>query len=194
MSTQLADTGAYFSKSWDLRKFAQEVHSTNVKAGWWGNATEKTIRDSMNTKLMLVLSELSEALEADRKNLGSCKHLPHRESFDTELADALLRTLDIVVASGRNVDTVLPFHRPGMVKAVASMTSKLAVEPVPACLWHVSKAITAETYGLAVAQILAISVLRGVCVVEVAREKMAYNKTRVDHTKEAREGKNGKKY
>jgi NTP pyrophosphatase (non-canonical NTP hydrolase) len=40
--------------------------------------------------LMLIVSEIAEAMEGDRKKLQDDK-LPHREMFDVELADAVIR-------------------------------------------------------------------------------------------------------
>ena len=46
------------------------------------------------TKLMLTVSELTEAMEADRKDLMDDK-LPHRLGIEVELADALIRIGDL---------------------------------------------------------------------------------------------------
>lgn len=51
--------------------------------------------------LMLTVSELSEAMEGHRKNLKDDK-LPHRSMFEVELADTLIRLLDI--AGGMGLD------------------------------------------------------------------------------------------
>lgn len=48
-------------------------------------------------KLMLTVSELSEAMEGDRKNLMDDK-LPHRPMREVELADALIRIFDLAGA------------------------------------------------------------------------------------------------
>lgn len=50
---------------------------------------------------MLIVSELSEALEGHRKNLMDDK-LPHRKMFEVELADALIRLWDL--AGAANLD------------------------------------------------------------------------------------------
>lgn len=51
--------------------------------------------------LMLITSELAEAMEGDRKNLMDDK-LPHRKMFEVEIADALIRLLDL--AGGMSLD------------------------------------------------------------------------------------------
>jgi NTP pyrophosphatase (non-canonical NTP hydrolase) len=50
-----------------------------------------------SSKIALVHSELSEALEADRKALMDDK-LPHRPGREVELADALIRIFDLAGA------------------------------------------------------------------------------------------------
>lgn len=83
-----------------LNDFANEVHVANVK--WWQNpATGEPIERNVGEMLMLVTSELAEALEADRKNLKD-SHLPHRDGFEVEIADALIRLFDI--AGGLGLD------------------------------------------------------------------------------------------
>ena len=52
-------------------------------------------------KLMLVVSELAEAMEGDRKNLMDDK-LPHRPMREVELADAIIRIFDL--AGAYNMD------------------------------------------------------------------------------------------
>lgn len=49
------------------------------------------------SKLALIHSEVSEALEGDRKDLFD-DHLPHRSSLEVELADAFIRLVDLAGA------------------------------------------------------------------------------------------------
>lgn len=71
------------------------IHHQNVKAGWWSDvATGKPISRNMGELLCLVHSEISEAMEGHRKGLQDDK-LPHRRMFEVELADAVIRILDI---------------------------------------------------------------------------------------------------
>jgi NTP pyrophosphatase (non-canonical NTP hydrolase) len=48
---------------------------------------------------MLIVSEVSEAMEGERKNLMDDK-LPHRKMVEVELADALIRIFDYAGAFG----------------------------------------------------------------------------------------------
>ena len=78
----------------------QVCHGLSRAAGWWDNS------DPQNplvfaTKLALIHSEVSEALEGGRKGIQD-DHLPHRRSEEVELADALIRIFDL--AGARKLD------------------------------------------------------------------------------------------
>jgi hypothetical protein len=76
-----------------LNRIAHEVATANHK--WWIDLkTGETIQRNVGEMLMLVTSELSEAMEGDRKNLMDDK-LPHRRMFDVEIVDAFVRLFDI---------------------------------------------------------------------------------------------------
>jgi hypothetical protein len=51
---------------------------------------------------MLIVSEVSEAMEGHRKNLMDDK-LPHRPMVEVELADAVIRIFDLAGAKGYDV-------------------------------------------------------------------------------------------
>lgn len=76
-----------------INAFAAEVHKANAK--WWRNLeTNEPIERNVGELLCLVHSEISEAMEGHRKGLQDDK-LPHRSMLEVELADALIRILDI---------------------------------------------------------------------------------------------------
>ncbi len=62
-------------------------------AGWHEKQRE------IGTMLCLIHSEVSEAMEGDRKGLMD-DHLPHRKMFEVELADAMIRILDLAGREG----------------------------------------------------------------------------------------------
>ncbi len=67
---------------------------------WWRDpATGQDIQRNFGELISLCHSELSEMLEADRKNL-MCDHLPHLPGVSTEAADVLIRLWDICGALG----------------------------------------------------------------------------------------------
>jgi regulator of replication initiation timing len=83
------------SKENALNNLSASIHDVNVKAGWWSDlATGEPLDRNVGELLCLVHSEVSEALEAYRKNLQDDK-LPHRTGFEVELVDAIIRIFDI---------------------------------------------------------------------------------------------------
>lgn len=77
-----------------------EVHALN--ATWWRDpATGKKLQRNKGEMLMLMVSEISEAMEGERKDLMDDK-LPHRKMAEVELADAVIRILDY--AGGHDYD------------------------------------------------------------------------------------------
>ena len=76
----------------NLNDLAQEIHAANEK--WWVDLeTGEPLERNKGELLALIHSEISEALEGERKNLMD-DHLPHRKMAEVELADAVIRILD----------------------------------------------------------------------------------------------------
>lgn len=82
-----------------LNRLACMIHHANRR--WWH--TPEGVRLSRNTGelLMLVVSEIAEAMEGHRKGLMD-DHLSHRKMFEVELADAMIRIFDL---AGRTTST-----------------------------------------------------------------------------------------
>lgn len=97
----------------NLNNLAKEVHQVNKDKGFWDK--ERNVGEM----LMLVTSELGEAMEAHRKgkfadwkafeeNLNKIENAPEnfkehiKDSFEDEIADATIRLLDM--AAGLNID------------------------------------------------------------------------------------------
>lgn len=66
-----------------------DIHKANAKKGFWDADDYDFAR-----LCMLVVTEISEAVEADRKDLMDT-HLPQRRGIEVELADAVIRIMDI---------------------------------------------------------------------------------------------------
>ena len=114
-----------------LNRLSKLCHAANLK--WWQDIdTGQPLERNKGELLMLMVSEIAEALEAERKNLMDDK-LPHRKGVEVELADLLIRVFDYAGAFGLDLDGAFS-------------------------------------------------------------EKMEYNRTRVDHTHEARRAANGKRF
>lgn len=80
-------------------------HEAAKDSGWWLNKitgsplTPAAISELVPTKLCLIHSEISEAMEGHRKDLMDDK-LPHRKMLEVELADAVIRIADLAGALG----------------------------------------------------------------------------------------------
>jgi len=88
----------------------QTCHGASVAAGWWNDliSGEPIVNRPhiVGEKLMLIVSEVSEAMEAHRKNLPDDK-LTHRKGIDVELADAVIRIADLCGALGIDLGAAL---------------------------------------------------------------------------------------
>ena len=86
-----------------VNELCQLTYASNKKAGWWDAADNALV---VPTKLALVHSELSEALEAHRKGLKDDK-LPQYDGIAVELADALIRIFDLAGFLGIPLGTIM---------------------------------------------------------------------------------------
>ena len=93
------ETRAYLG----LRAAQALAHGTATRSGWYADpVTGKPVVRNFGEVVALMHSELSEALEADRKGLMDDK-LPHRDGREVEFADLLLRVLDTAAALGLDI-------------------------------------------------------------------------------------------
>lgn len=175
------------SKVKAYRDFAKKVYIHNKKVGWW----DEPVRP-LATTIDLIHSELSEAMEAHRKDLMDDK-LTDEHGVHAELADALIRTLDAICHYKQNTKTLIYFSgvlhyacEPSdfncMNLMVRSALNKVYMDKDYEALWEVVKLLDE------MAAILNFDILA------IAKKKHEFNKTRADHTREARNGQNGKKY
>lgn len=78
-------------------------HGTATASGWYTDKeTGLPIERNFGEVVALMHSELSEALEADRKDKMDDK-LPHRPGAEVEFADCILRIMDTAAALGLDV-------------------------------------------------------------------------------------------
>lgn len=72
-------------------------HSIAAGCGWWHNNKGEALYRNFGELIALIHSEISEALEGDRKSKQD-EHLPQYTSVEVELADALIRIFDLAGA------------------------------------------------------------------------------------------------
>ena len=83
-----------------VNELSRRCHDASVAGGWWHDIHTGEELDRNDGELFcLVHSEISEAMEAVRKNAMD-DHLPHRPGVEVELADALIRIFDYAGAKG----------------------------------------------------------------------------------------------
>ena len=78
-----------------IEQLQQQVYAANEAQGFWDGPGN----DNNASKIALMHSELSEALEADRKGIESDDKIPEFTGLEAELADTVIRILDF---SGRH--------------------------------------------------------------------------------------------
>jgi NTP pyrophosphatase (non-canonical NTP hydrolase) len=108
-----------------LNRLAAECHATNQH--WWHHpATGERLDRNKGELLMLIVSEVAEAMEGERKNLMDDK-LPHRRMAEVELADVLIRVFDYCGAYGYDLDGAVAEKRAfNAVRADHKAESRLA--------------------------------------------------------------------
>jgi len=88
-----------------IEGLVNNCHRASYEAGWWHDVeTGECLLENpyvIATKLLLIQSEVSEAMEGFRKDSMDDK-LTHRSAIETELADAVIRICDL--AGALNLD------------------------------------------------------------------------------------------
>lgn len=176
-----------------INKLSAEIHTDNIKAGWWNNPEQ-----CLFEKLQLVNTEIAEGTEGLRKDLKDDK-LPHRMMEEVELADAIIRLLDLGGYLGLDYDE----NATGDLKSFEEITSEAGQHFIcTRAVIYLGTAIQFQDelkvvnlcYSEAINYLLHVGKLRGYEVLAALQEKCEFNKTRKDHTREARAAENGKKF
>jgi len=94
-----------YSHASAINLFAADCHAATRKAGWYTDlATGKALDRNVPEMLMLIVSEVSEAMEGIRKSKPGKvlmdDKLPNRPMAEVELADAMIRIGDLAAFLG----------------------------------------------------------------------------------------------
>lgn len=79
--------------AFNINEMVSLCYELSSDAGWHNKPRE------IGTMLMLIVSEIAEAMEGDRKNLMD-DHLPYRSMMEVELANAVIRIFDLAGKEG----------------------------------------------------------------------------------------------
>lgn len=95
MSTVDTDYSYEFILAWN--RLAQQNYENAKTKGFYDKPQDD------GTRIALMHSELSEALEALRKGNGPDSHIPAFTGVEAELADTIIRIMDFAAANGHRV-------------------------------------------------------------------------------------------
>lgn len=183
--------------SGDLNAYAAHIHELNLK--WWTNA-DGTPKDlDKGERFMLMVSELAEAMEGDRKDLMDDK-LPAHKMILVELADTVIRVMDsghvygwnFLPAKNRAYMILSPSTMGGHLLNITSLIVQLAAFEVDG--WgHVYSGPQDHKSDLASEIVDYCERLGGHSFWQIVYEKLEYNWTRADHAHANRQGLPGQK-
>jgi hypothetical protein len=173
-----------------VQQQAAEVHTRCVEAGWWDRYID--CKDDRGFEcLAFIVSELGEAVEANRKDLMD-DHLPHFFGEDVEWADATIRALDYMGA--REYDEYyLPEVAQSHYRIGVAAGLRWQGRPFVDRIFFLSTMLSAPQATL-VGALIHSHVDPEMLWYSYIPEKLEYNRTRFDHTLEARMAPGGKKY
>jgi hypothetical protein len=182
----------------NLNELRDRCHAAAIK--WWHTKEGVRIERNRGELLMLVVTELAEAVEGIRKGLNDDK-LTHRTMEEVEMADAVIRLMDY--AGGFDVDfndaialphedekaQILALNKAEHILSICTAVGLAASSARDGFEWRHDDGVV-----LAVAAINAYCHSHNLDLLGAIEEKLAFNAKRADHTYEAREAAGGKKF
>lgn len=178
-----------------LNELASAIHADNAK--WWQDPkTGQRIDRPKPQLLALIASELSEAMEGERKDLMD-DHLPHRKMAEVEMADVIIRIMDYSGAFGLVLS--MPSEPPqplldDRASAIWQIHTQLVLFDLYQRGWPKSDTDLGRAMGMLIRLIMAYCEKFGHDLEGAIAEKRAYNLKRADHSFEARLSEGGKKW
>lgn len=171
---------------------SSDVFEQNVEAGWWDNRNRCIFET-----LQLVSTEIAEATEGARKDLMD-DHLPSRKMHEVELADVIIRLLDLAGRYGWLFKQMAEDHYlltdESTIGAQHFSITMALTELGNSIYNNSSENRINHDYSTVLQTILRVSHMNRFDVITALEEKLEYNKTRIDHTAKVRNGKHGKKF
>lgn len=181
----------------DIISLFYQPFARSHASGWWSNIDTgepiEITQDVIDEKEVLIISELSEALESRRKNLMDDK-LPHRDGVEVELADTVIRCLDLFCA----MDNKLRDCDVEMLKGSGFSMEK--VEFSTFMKYCCSELCEDSFFNDGAQYITVVRFCLDYCkynkldLIGAMVEKMKYNAQRADHKIENRKKAGGKKF
>lgn len=173
-------------------ELAAVVHEGNKK--WWVDPkTGAPIQRNKPEMLMLMVSEIAEAMEGERKDLMD-DHLPHRKMAEVEMADFIIRLLDFIGGWGYTVTYGIDYHCPAENRAEQLFWMCKIVGRLGECLDRGDAAGVKTCLGVLISAAEDYCRNCGYDLWGAVAEKHAYNKVRADHKLENRLKEGGKKW
>ena len=173
----------------NLVELQNKIHKQNKSVGWWD------VVRPFSTFACLFHSELSEAMEGDRKNLMD-DHLPEYEMFWVEVADFAIRCMDWLGSKNHddynhclNINHPTRLHFLNMMHIQVSSCAGLIIDP-----YYKNHSDPIDKIASAVECCIVYAGEHGVDLKKIILEKVEYNLTRDDHKRENRAKSDGKKY
>jgi hypothetical protein len=182
----------------NIDEMAKKIFEQNKAAGWWDDMDRCFL-----TTLQLVSTELAEATEGERKDLMD-EHLPHRKMGEVELADALIRILDLAGRYGWKYNNISTTTHEFMDESVRSAMWK--IDAIAGkhfqCNIYLTRLVSAkempdimnELYAYFIKALYTTAESQGYDIEAAMFEKLEYNKNRADHKRENRAKEGGKKF
>lgn len=178
-----------------LNNKSKEIYEQNKSVGWWDDPNR-----CIWTTIQLISTEVAEATEGERKDLMD-DHLPYRKMGEVELADALIRALDLGGRMELQVykDDLQPLKWHDNPGSIHLSLNKLIVQFAD----NVSEDLPYKSFRNYYCHIAYSRLIRGLLeaadllnydIIPAMQEKLEYNKNRADHKRENRNKEGGKKF
>ena len=168
-------------------ELAATIYEQNKAVGWWDDPNR-----CLYECLQLVSTEVAEATEAERKDLMD-DHLPDRKGGEVELADAMIRVLDL---GGRQAWPYTSDLKDKKIYTTDSVGRRhlLINRQIINLERSLRGPFASRAYSILLDQIQSVAESFGYDLAGAMAEKLEYNKQRADHKRDARAQANGKRF